>query len=117
MAVATISLAAGGRLAADAGALMREPIPWRSRDLSPTNLAALLAAHLGERTAADEAERILRDLGAIVNRSRDTLYATAPAGRRALGSSPGGRSQARLTRPRIASSAWKSAISRASNTS
>ena len=88
MAVATISLAAGGRLAADASALMRERIPWRSRDLSPTNLAALLAAHLGERTAADEAERILRDLGAIVNRSTDTLYATAPAGRRALGSSP-----------------------------
>ena len=89
MAVATISLAAGVRLAADAGALMREPIPWRSRDLSPTNLAALLAAHLGERTTAEEAERVLRDLGAIVNRGKDTLYATASARRRrALGSSP-----------------------------
>ena len=89
MAVATISLAAGDRLAPDAVALMREPIPWRSRDLSPTNLATLLAAHLGERTKAEEAERALRELGAVVNHNEDTLYATAPAGRRwSLGASP-----------------------------
>ena len=89
MAVATISLAAGDRLAPDAVALMQEPIPWRSRDLSPTNLATLLAAHLGERTRAEEAERVLRELGAVANRSEDTLYATAPAaGRWSLGTRP-----------------------------
>ena len=55
-------------------------------DLTPTNLATLLAARLGERTTAKEAEHVLRDLGAVVNRSDDTLYATAPAGaRRSLG--------------------------------
>jgi hypothetical protein len=89
MAVATISLAGSGRLAQDPVALLSEPIPWRSPDLSPTNLATLLAARLGERTTAEHAERVLRELGATVNRSRDTLYATAPAGTRwSLGASP-----------------------------
>ena len=82
VAVATVSLALGDRLVPDAGALNGEPIPWRSRDFSPANLAALVAAHLGQRTMAQEVEDILRELGAEVNRGGDTLYATAPAGPR-----------------------------------
>jgi hypothetical protein len=89
MAVATISLAGSDRLVQDPAALRSEPIPWRSPDLSPTNLATLLAARLGERARADDAERVLRELGATVDRSDDTLYATAPAGARwSLGASP-----------------------------
>jgi hypothetical protein len=52
-------------------------------------LATLLAARFGERISAEEAERVLRNLGAVVNRGDDTLYATAPAGARiALGAKP-----------------------------
>ena len=89
MAVATISLTGSGRLMQEPVALLGEPIPWRSPDLSPTNLATLLAARLGERTTAEDAARVLRELGATVDRSPDTLYATAPAGARwSLGVSP-----------------------------
>ena len=89
MAVATISLTGSDRLAQDPAALLSEPIPWRSPDLSPANLATLLAARLGERARADDAERIVRELRATVDRSGDTLYATAPAGARwSVGASP-----------------------------
>jgi hypothetical protein len=91
VAVATSSLTPGDRdrLIQEPIALQAEPIPWRSPDLTPTNLATLLAARLGERTKADEAERVLGDLGAMVNRSDDTLYARAPAGTRwSLGAKP-----------------------------
>ena len=77
MAVATISLAGSDRLVQDPAALRSEPVPWRSPDLSPTNLAILPAARLGDRARADDAERVLRELGATVDRSDDTLYATA----------------------------------------
>ena len=82
MAVATSSLTPGDRdrLIQEPVALQAEPIPWRSPDLTPTNLATLLAARLGERTEADEAERILGDLGAMVNRSDDTLVCTGTRG-------------------------------------
>jgi hypothetical protein len=91
VAVATSSLTPGDRdrLIQEPLALQAEPIPWRSPDLTPTNLATLLAARLGERTKADEAERVLGNLGAMVNRSDDTLYARAPAGARwSLGAKP-----------------------------
>ena len=87
VAVATVSLTKGDRLAQDPAELLAEPIPWRSPDLTPTTLATLLAARFG--IGADEAERVLRDLGAVVNRTDDTLYATAPAGARiSLGAKP-----------------------------
>jgi hypothetical protein len=82
VAVATVSLTSGDRLAQDPAELLAEPIPWRSPDLTPTTLATLLAARFGERISADEAERVLQNLGAVVNRAEDTLYATAPAGAR-----------------------------------
>jgi hypothetical protein len=82
MAVASVVLTDGGRLVAEPAALEAEPIPWRSPDLTPTNLATLLAARLGEPATADHAERLLRDLGAVVNRGSDSLYAMAPAGAR-----------------------------------
>jgi hypothetical protein len=89
VAVATVSLTKGDRLAQDPAELLAEPIPWRSPDLTPTTLATLLAARFGERISADEAERVLRDLGAVVKRTDDTLYATAPAGARiSLGAKP-----------------------------
>src|SRR5260370_6402663 len=89
VAVATVSLADGDGLTQELAALQAEPIPWRSPDLTQTSLATLLAARLGERTKADEAERALHDLGAVVNRSDDTLHARAPAGARwSLGAKP-----------------------------
>ncbi len=89
VAVATISPAHGDRLTQEPAVLQAEPIPWRSPDLTPTNMATLLTARLGERTKADEAEVVLRDLGTVVNRGDDTLYATAPAGARwSLGAKP-----------------------------
>ncbi len=52
-------------------------------------MATLLTARLGERTKADEAEGVLRNLGAVVNRGDDTLYATVTAGARwSLGAKP-----------------------------
>jgi hypothetical protein len=89
VAVATVLLAHGDGLTEELAALQAEPITWRSPDLTPTILATLLAARLGERTNADEAEHVLHDLGAVVNRSDDTLYARAPAGARwSLGAKP-----------------------------
>ncbi len=115
MAVATISLTGSDRLAQDPAALLSEPIPWRSPDLSPANLATLLAARLGERARADDAERILRELGATVDRNGDTLYATAPAGARwSFGPDPAGRSLAASGRHRADSCAWRSAPSQGS---
>src|SRR6266851_4134398 len=88
-AVAKNSPAHGDRLTQEPAALQAEPIPWRSLDLTPTNMTTLLTARLGERTKADEAEVVLRDLGAVVNSGDDTLDATVPAGARwSLGAKP-----------------------------
>ena len=52
-------------------------------------MTTLLTARLEERTKTEEAEVVLRDLGAVVNRGDDTLYATVPAGARwSLGAKP-----------------------------